>query len=92
MTDSGVLMACARLPTWVRARSTISAVGVEQRVGLAGQRRDFDRKRASSARAAGAGCRRLTPKSLQRRQTEANLEKSWSTPATIPSARKVAAK
>jgi hypothetical protein len=24
MTESGVLMACARLPTWVRARSTIS--------------------------------------------------------------------
>jgi len=45
MTESGVFSACARLPTWVRARSTISR-SRRSAHWFRGQRRDLDREGA----------------------------------------------
>ena len=47
MTLSGVFSAWARLPTWVRARSTTLAIGVEQQIDLGGERGDVLRKLAA---------------------------------------------
>ncbi len=61
MTDSGVLMAWARLPTWV--------------LGLARQRRDLDGKFAlEPLGAAGADIGDRFRNALQRRKPEADLE------------------
>ena len=44
MTESGVFSACARLPTWVRARSTISRLASISALVFTRERRDLDRE------------------------------------------------
>ena len=60
----------------VRARSTISSVGVDKCIGLPGQRRDFDRKvTLKPFSAAGADRRQTRRNALERGQTEPHLQR-----------------
>ena len=75
MTDSGVLMACARLPTWVRARSTISRLAsisalVSRASGAISTGNSPSSRSARPERISAIEFR----DALERRQTEADLE------------------
>ena len=75
-TLSGVLSAWARLPTWVRARSTISRLASMQLIDFGRQRRDVLRKFAGDAFGLAAADRRHPfLQHPQRAQAEADRER-----------------
>ena len=75
MTDSGVLMAWARLPTWVRARSTISRLAsISALVSRASGAISTGKLALQPLGAAGADVGDRFRDALERREAEAHLE------------------
>ena len=76
ITLSGVLSAWARLPTCVRARSTMSRLAPIEQVQLVDQRRDFDGIAPGDAFARAApDLAKLAFQHAQRAQTKSHLER-----------------
>ena len=75
ITDSGVFSACARLPTWVRARSTISRLAsISALVSRASGAISSGKLPSSRSARAGADRREALRNALERREAEAHLE------------------
>src|SRR5580704_1489681 len=75
MTESGVFKACARLPTCVRARSTISRLA-SIRALVSRARSDLDREfTLEPLGAAGADCREAFGNTGERREAETDLQR-----------------
>ncbi|GAA0000280.1 hypothetical protein BRDID11002_02800 [Bradyrhizobium diazoefficiens] len=75
MTESGVLIAWARLPTWGARALDDLAIGIDQRVCLARERRDLDREFALEPLCPpGANVGDRLRDALERREAEADLE------------------
>ena len=75
ITDSGVFSACARLPTWVRARSTISLLAsISALVSRASGAISSGNCPAEPLGAAGADGGEAVGDALERGETEPHLE------------------